>query len=168
MNRFLTVSLLLAGALLASCATPRDGSDTTTYLQSHSEQARKTPAAAVMPAGPPSLPGPTGAARIVYFDFDRSVVRPIDRPIVQANATYLQRNPNARVSLEGSTDAKGGREYNLALGQRRAEAVRSSLVLLGVQDKQIEAVSFGMEKPASLIRSEQGDQLDRRVEFKYR
>jgi len=171
MNRFFTPLLLLTSALLAGCAVPRAGSDTTTYYHSNNQQSGKIPSVNLTPVTslptPRAIPGPTGVARIVYFDFDRSIVRPIDRPIVQAHATYLQRNPTAKVALEGSTDLQGGREYNLALGQRRAEAVRSSLVLLGVQDKQIEAVSWGMEKPASLNRTEQGDQLNRRVEFSY-
>lgn len=169
MNRFLTLLLLLSGAFLAGCAGPHDGSDNTTYYRSTGGDATgKIPSVNATFGGQSSLQGPTGVARIVYFDFDRSIVRPIDRPVVQAHATYLQRNPAARVSLEGNTDLKGGREYNLGLGQRRAEAVRTALVLLGVQDRQIEAVSLGMEKPASQIRGEQGDQANRRVEFRYR
>jgi len=173
MNRFLTLVLLVAATVLAGCAGSRDGSDNTTHYQSRGDKSRgdqtgKIPSINVTPSGPSGLQGPTGVARIVYFDFDRSIVRPIVRPIVQAHATYLQRNPNARVSLEGNTELQGGREYNLGLGQRRSEAVRTALVLLGVQDRQIEAVSLGMEKPASQTRGEQGDQANRRVEFRYR
>lgn len=173
MNRFLTLVILLAVTVLAGCAGARDGLDNTTYYQSRGDKSQgdqtgRIPSVNVISDRQSALQGPVGVARIVYFDFDRSIVRPIDRPIVQAHATYLQRNPAARVSLEGSTDLSGGREYNLGLGQRRAEAVRSALVLLGVPDRQIEAVSFGMEKPASQIRGEQGDQMNRRVEFRYR
>jgi peptidoglycan-associated lipoprotein len=173
MNRFFTLLLVLAATVLAGCAGSQDGSDKTTYYRatgdrSTGDQTGRIPSVNVTSSRQSSLQGPIGVARIVYFDFDRSIVRPIDRPIIQAHATYLQRNPNAKLSLEGSTDLQGGREYNLGLGQRRAEAVRSALVLLGVQDSQLEAVSLGMEKPASQTRTEQGDQSNRRVEFRYR
>lgn len=169
MKHIFSLHLILASALLAGCGTaPRDGSDKTTYYQSYGQAAAKIPSVTPAPVALRAMPGPTGVARIVYFDFDRSNIRPTDRPVVEAHATYLKRNPTSKVVLEGSTDLKGGREYNLALGQRRAESVRTSLVLIGVQDKQIEAISLGMEKPASSSRTPEGDQLNRRVEFQYR
>lgn len=112
--------------------------------------------------------GPAGVSKIVYFDFDSYVVKPEYQGIVTAHAKYLVANRDRKATLEGHTDSRGGREYNLALGQRRAEAVRKSLALQGVPDSQLEAVSFGMEKPASTEQSEKGYAQNRRAEFRYR
>lgn len=110
--------------------------------------------------------GPQDAAKVVYFDFDQYTVRADARPTVEGNARWLNANKNAKVVLEGHTDEVGGREYNLALGQKRAEAVRRSLSVLGVSDAQMEAVSFGEERPAVSGGGE--NERNRRVEFKYR
>ena len=111
--------------------------------------------------------GPQGVSQVVYFDFDSFVVRSDDRQVVEAHARFLQANKNRRVTLEGNTDDRGGREYNLALGQKRSEAVRRSLNLLGVGDGQIEAISYGEEKRAAGGASEDAYSKNRRVEFKY-
>ncbi|ARU04863.1 peptidoglycan-associated lipoprotein [Comamonas serinivorans] len=111
--------------------------------------------------------GPQGVSNVVYFDFDSFVVRSNDQQVVEAHARFLQANKARRVTLEGNTDERGGREYNLALGQKRAEAVRRSLNLLGVGDAQIEAISYGEEKPAAMGASEDAYSQNRRVEFKY-
>ncbi len=87
------------------------------------------------------------AKRSVYFDFDSFVVKDEFKPLVQAHSGYLSKNTNRKVVIEGNTDERGGREYNLALGQKRADAVRKSMAALGVSDGQMEAVSFGKEKP---------------------
>ena len=78
--------------------------------------------------------GPQNVARLVYFDFDSNVIKPEYQPIIDGHARFLRANPQRHVFIEGHTDERGGREYNLALGQRRAESVRSALKLLGVQD----------------------------------
>jgi len=106
--------------------------------------------------------------RIVYFDYDSFEVKPEFAGTLEANARYLKANPSARVNLEGHTDERGGREYNLALGQKRAEAVRRSLSLLGVGEGQMEAVSFGEEKPAQVGGDEAAWSKNRRVELTYR
>jgi peptidoglycan-associated lipoprotein len=111
---------------------------------------------------------PAGVARIVYFDYDSFVVKPEFAAVLEAHARHLKANPRTRVSLEGHTDERGGREYNLALGQKRSEAVRRALTLLGVNDAQLEAVSFGKEKPASNGSDEAAFAQNRRVEFSYR
>ena len=85
--------------------------------------------------------------RSVFFDFDSFVVKSEYQPIVQTHGSYLGTNKQRRVTVEGHTDERGGREYNLALGQKRAEAVKQRLMLLGVVDSQVETVSFGKEKP---------------------
>ena len=87
---------------------------------------------------------------------------------IEAHAQFLKANPRAKVSLEGHTDERGGREYNLALGQKRADAVRQSLSLLGVQESQVESVSFGKEKPSAQGADESAFAKNRRAEFFYR
>lgn len=112
--------------------------------------------------------GPHGVSRIVYFDFDSYVVKAEAQPQIEAHAKFIKAHPNARVQLEGHTDERGGREYNLALGQKRAEAVRRALGLLGVNDTQMEAVSYGKEKPAAEGHNEDAYAQNRRVEISYR
>ncbi len=106
------------------------------------------------------------AQRVVFFDFDSFVVKDEYRPMLEAHAKVLSANRSKRMTLEGHTDERGGREYNLALGQKRAEAVLKSMVLLGVQDNQLEAVSFGEEKPAVQGSDEAAWAKNRRVELK--
>jgi peptidoglycan-associated lipoprotein len=85
--------------------------------------------------------------RVVFFDFDSFVVRDEFRPLIEAHGRYLAQNRNARMTIQGNTDERGSREYNIALGQKRADAVKRMMTLLGAQDSQIETVSFGKEKP---------------------
>ena len=106
--------------------------------------------------------------RIVYFDFDSFVIRTEARPIIEAHGRRLRADAKLHVALEGHTDDRGGREYNLGLGQKRADAVRKALSLMGVADSQMEAVSFGKEKPAVPGTSEAAMQENRRVEINYR
>ena len=108
------------------------------------------------------------ATRLVYFDYDSYVIRPEFQPVIEAHAKFLRANPARKIALEGHTDERGGREYNLALGQKRAEAVRRALSVLGVPDGQMEAVSFGKEKPAEQGASEEAMAKNRRVEISYR
>lgn len=108
------------------------------------------------------------ANRIVYFDFDSFVVKDDYRAVVETNAKVLNGNRQKRLAAEGHTDERGGREYNLALGQKRAEAVQRAMVLLGVADNQVEAVSFGEERPAATGSSEEAWAKNRRVELKDR
>ena len=112
--------------------------------------------------------GPANVARLVYFDYDSYEIKPQFQSIIDAHARFLRANPQRRVSLEGHTDERGGREYNLALGQKRSEAVRRALGLLGVKDGQLEAVSFGKEKPAVQGNDESAWSQNRRVEITYR
>lgn len=106
--------------------------------------------------------------RIVYFDFDSYVVREEFRNVIETNAKLLGGDRKKRLLIEGHTDERGGREYNLALGQRRAEAVARSLTLLGVQDAQLEPVSFGKERPAQPGADEAAWAKNRRAELKER
>lgn len=111
--------------------------------------------------------GPAGVSHVVFFDYDSFVVKADARPIIESHARFLQSNKQRKAMLEGHTDERGGREYNLALGQKRAEAVQRALVLLGVPESQIEAVSYGKEKPAAQGSDEAAFAKNRRVEFKY-
>ncbi|MFC6279893.1 MULTISPECIES: peptidoglycan-associated lipoprotein Pal [Polaromonas] len=112
--------------------------------------------------------GPVGVAKIIYFDYDSYVIKPEFQSVVEAHAKYLAANKARKLAIEGHTDERGGREYNLALGQKRAEAVRRALGLLGVTDAQVEAVSFGKEKPAVSGSTEDAYAKNRRAEFNYR
>lgn len=116
----------------------------------------------------PNGGGPMGVSRVIYFDFDSYVVKPDYQSALDAHARFIKSTPNRRVMLEGHTDERGGREYNLALGQKRAEAVRRALGVMGVTDNQMEAVSFGKEKPAAQGNSEDAHAQNRRVELSYR
>jgi len=104
---------------------------------------------------------------VVYFDYDSFTLKPEARAVLERNAAHLQSNKQFKVQLEGHTDERGGREYNLALGQKRADAVRQALSLLGVPESQLEAVSFGKEKPADSGSDDAAYAKNRRVEIKY-
>ncbi|MEZ5458489.1 MAG: peptidoglycan-associated lipoprotein Pal [Steroidobacteraceae bacterium] len=114
--------------------------------------------------------GPQGgllSQRIVYFAFDRAEIRSEDAPMVAAHAAWLAANPQARIRLEGHTDERGTREYNIGLGERRAQTVRRALTLQGVADNQIATVSFGEERPAAAGEDEAAWSQNRRVELLY-
>ena len=112
--------------------------------------------------------GPVGMSRILYFDYDSYTIKPDYQSLIESHARFIKANPARKVMLEGHTDERGGREYNLALGQKRAESVSRALGLLGVPSAQMEAVSFGKEKPAMTGHSEDAYAQNRRVELSYR
>lgn len=112
--------------------------------------------------------GPAGAARVILFDYDSFVIKPEYQIAIDTHARFLTANKAKRLAIEGHTDESGGREYNLALGQKRAEAVRRALALLGVTDAQVEAVSFGEEKPVDAASNEQAYAKNRRAELSYK
>jgi len=107
------------------------------------------------------------AKRSVYFDFDSVLIHDTDRPLLEAHAKYLASSRAAKVSIEGNADERGGREYNLALGQKRAEAVLKSLQLLGVTTGEMEAISFGKEKPVDPGHDETAWAKNRRADLNY-
>ncbi len=102
--------------------------------------------------------------RNIYFDYDSDAVKAEYRPIIDAHAKYMQSNANAKMILQGNTDERGTREYNLSLGQRRAVAVKNALNLLGVKDSQIETISYGEEKATQNCGGDSCDK-DRRVDI---
>ncbi len=110
--------------------------------------------------------GLVGSDSVIYFDFDSSEIRPEFSAVVSTQARRLVANPAARVRLEGHTDERGSREYNIALGERRAQAVRRALMLQGVADAQVVTVSYGEERPAVEGTDEGAWSMNRRVEFR--
>jgi peptidoglycan-associated lipoprotein len=108
---------------------------------------------------------PARMDNVILFDFDSYVVKDEYRNIVDAHAKMLTADRKRRISVEGHTDERGGREYNLALGQKRAEAVARSMTLLGATDAQVEAVSFGEERPAVQGSDESAWAKNRRAEL---
>lgn len=105
--------------------------------------------------------------RSVFFDYDSYIVRSSDQPLVESHANFLK-NFNTPVVIQGSTDERGSREYNLALGQKRAEAVKKMLTLQGVKDSQIEAISYGEEQPRNPGHDETAWAENRRADLEYR
>jgi len=105
--------------------------------------------------------------RSVYFEFNSYSVGEQYRPLVNTHAQYLASNPEQTILIEGNTDARGGAEYNLALGNRRAEAVRRMMTLIGARDAQIETISFGKEKPKALGDTEADYAENRRADIVY-
>ncbi|ETX11524.1 peptidoglycan-associated lipoprotein [Marinomonas ushuaiensis DSM 15871] len=108
-----------------------------------------------------------GVQTVFYFDFDKSIVRPESREALAKHAAYLVSNPDARIVLEGHGDERGTREYNIALGERRAKAVSRYLTIQGVAASQVESVSFGEEVPVAFGHDDNAWQLNRRVEVRY-
>lgn len=164
-------SLLVLSAALAACSSvPLDDSANgagqgSTGASTGSIGGGNTSGQILDPFNPQSV---LNQQRSVFFEFDSYTVPDQYRELIETHAGYLRANGNQQIVLEGNTDARGGAEYNLALGQRRAEAVRRMMTLLGVNDAQIETVSFGKEKPRSTGTSEADYAENRRVDIQYR
>lgn len=166
MNRYLIVLLASLSLALGACTSTSDNGD---YVepdygnnQNGNDGSGRGDGSTIGMAGPDA-----SVSRIIFFDFDSFVVKSEFRPTVNANAQYLRANPNTKVVLAGHTDERGTSEYNLALGQKRAEAVRQAMLLLGVSERQIEAVSYGKERQAVYGSGEEVWSQNRRVEFAY-
>ena len=184
MKRIISIALLLAGAaLLAGCpkkptvvqppaagtqipgaagaagAAGAEGASTSTSPFAGSADTRGTglgaEAAGVM------------GRKLIYFDFDKSEIKPEFADIIAAHAKNLSGHPNLKIRLEGNTDERGTREYNIGLGERRAQAVRRALMLQGAAEAQISTVSFGAERPAAEGDDESAWAQNRRVELVY-
>lgn len=181
--RYLWIAAFFAAALAGCSSTPSQDEQAAASVEDRKPGAKppvaqpikQPPVAAVdLTAGKPGARSPLSdpasilSKRSIYFDFDRYDVRDEYKALVEAHARYLRDNARAKMLVQGNTDERGGREYNLALGQKRAEAVRRSLGLLGVPDGQMEAVSFGKEKLAAQGNSEDVHAQNRRAELSYR
>ncbi|MFM9879086.1 MAG: peptidoglycan-associated lipoprotein Pal [Burkholderiaceae bacterium] len=118
--------------------------------------------------GAPGTSATSNASRLVYFDYDSYLIKPEYQAAIDAQARYLKADKSRKAMIEGHTDERGGREYNLALGQKRSDALRQALALLGVAESQMDAVSFGKEKPANPGNDEEAFSQNRRAEVVYR
>jgi len=168
--------LSAASLALASCATEEQKPAAPVETKPGAPQPVQT-----QPVKPVQTPGKPGASpfaalkdpssilskRTVYFDFDKFDVKPEYRPLVEAHAKFLRENPSAKMLIQGNADERGSREYNVGLGQRRSEAVKKMLTLLGAREEQIEAVSLGEEKPACAEHSEECWAKNRRDDMLY-
>lgn len=169
-------SLVLASALVACGSNVKLADVPVQDKSSSSKLAEDAAAAAALGGVAPvqidategALAGPANTVKTIYFDFDSYVLKPEFQSVVEAHARYLTVDTSRKIAIEGHTDERGGREYNLALGQKRAEAVRRALGLSGVTDSQVEAVSFGKEKPAASGFDESSAAKNRRAEIRYR
>ncbi|SNR62722.1 peptidoglycan-associated lipoprotein [Methylobacillus rhizosphaerae] len=176
MNKNIVMSVLLV-AMLAACSskavkeTPQaaveDKSPAVSQTTGGNETATSGVSDSSLSSNPLTDPNNILSKRSVYFDYDSDAIKAEFRPLVEAHAQYLNSHNNAKVFLQGNTDDRGTREYNLSLGQRRAVAVKKALNLLGVKDAQIETVSFGKEKANGACSSDSCWQQDRRVELQY-
>ena len=175
---FSIISTIALSAALAACGSnvklddvPVENRTATTVVPSSGDASGVT-SRAVQPVQigdtESAVAGPAGSVRVIYFDYDSFIIKPEFQSAIEAHAKYLAANKSRRLSIEGNTDERGGREYNLALGQKRAEAVRRALGLLGVTDAQVEAVSFGKEKPVATGTDEASLAKNRRAELNYR
>lgn len=167
----ITMSVLLI-SMLAACASDKPA-----------EVAPAAPAATEAPAAPvteaPQAVAPVAvdalndansilAKRSAFFDFDKSAVKEADKPMVQAHGQYLAEHADRKVVVEGNTDERGSSEYNLALGNRRAESVKKMLVLSGAKAGQISTSSFGEEKPRASGHNEAAWSQNRRADIVYK
>lgn len=173
----------LALALVVSAASLLAACSSTPVAEPAPETKAAAPAAPAAPAQSSSTGAAAPAAQAlpahldpnsalskqhsVYFDFDVYTIKPEFNSVLELHAAYLKAHPELHVRLEGNADERGGREYNLALGQKRSEAVKRALNTLGATDKQEEAVSFGKEKPKALGHDEAAWAENRRVDIVY-
>ena len=139
----------LLSLVLAACSST--GTDTASQVEDRSAGAGVTTVTAggTSGSGIAALTDPNNilSKRSVFFDFDSYVIKQEARALVEAHARFLVQNPQMRMLIQGNTDERGSREYNLALGQKRADVVKQALMLLGAKEAQIESVSLGEEKP---------------------
>ncbi len=175
MHRVLAVLLLVLACALTACASKPSkpagaGEGAAANAGAENAGAGNPNANASGSSGEDEVAGPQAgllAKRTVYFDFDSSEIKGEGTDIVAAHAKYLAANPGTRVRLEGHTDERGSREYNIGLGERRAQSVRRALLLQGAADAQISTVSYGEERPAVAGHDEAAWAKNRRVEILY-
>ena len=171
MKKLLFPSLLILA--LGACSSTSD--EAATAEDADSQKSAGAKATPIDPRGqnardlhgsggvPPELANKSS----VYFDYDSYVIRSDGRPVVDAHARFLSQQPARKVTIQGNADERGSREYNLALGQKRAESVRRALRLQGVGDTQMEAVSLGKEQPRCTASTESCWAENRRGDFVY-
>jgi len=174
MRSFSVLLMVFCTLLLAGCpkkpTTVPEGSDTTAQDGAAGSgqgegavgEGRQLPGASGSPGG-----GPAGVANVIYFDFDRSDIRPEYASLISQHGKHLAAAGGVKIRVEGHTDERGSREYNIALAERRAQAVRRALMLQGAGDGQLTTVSYGEERPAVPGSDEAAYDKNRRVELVY-
>jgi peptidoglycan-associated lipoprotein len=171
-NTHSLVMIVSASILLAACSSPVTRNDAPAATSAAPAPVAAADKRDVHPVVAPSLDplnDPKGmlAKRSVYFDYDSYAVRNDGKQVVENHSAYLNKNKSRKVLIQGNTDQRGGTEYNLALGQKRAEAVRKSLAALGVAESQMEAVSLGENKPKASGSNEAAWAENRRADIVY-
>ena len=173
MRNFKSVAFIAsAAALLAACSSPTKLTETTVQEKSTEPAPVQADTREIKPVetgtvDPLNDPKGVLANRSVYFDYDSFVVREDGKPVVANHSGYLTKNTGRKILIQGNTDERGGTEYNLALGQKRAEAVRRAMGSLGVAEGQMEAVSLGEEKPKATGSNEAAWAENRRADIVY-
>jgi len=171
MHRVMVVLLVAASVALGACAAKRPKAEAPAAPSANEGvQGSGATSANAAAAADEEAAGPQAgllATKVVYFDFDNSEIKGTGTDVVAAHAKYLAGHPGTRVRLEGHTDERGSREYNIGLGERRAQSVRRALLLQGAADAQISTVSYGEERPAAPGHDEAAWAKNRRVEIVY-
>ncbi|MCC2956473.1 peptidoglycan-associated lipoprotein Pal [Massilia sp. IC2-477] len=172
MRNFQKVALIASALVLTACSSSPKLNETPVVEKTPTPPAAQPDARDIRPVETGSvdpLNDPKGplANRSVYFDYDSFVVREDGKPVVANHSGFLTKNAGRKVLIQGNTDERGGTEYNLALGQKRAEAVRRAMGALGVSDNQMEAVSLGEEKPKATGSDEAAWAENRRADIVY-
>ena len=171
MRRVIIVLVVAAALALGACAGKPAKPAPSAPETSEGAQGAGAGAASAAAANPDDeAMGPQAgllATRVVYFDFDSAEIKGAGTDVVAAHAKYLGAHPAIRVRLEGHTDERGSREYNIGLGERRAQAVRRALMLQGVSETQITTVSYGEERPAVTGHTEEAWSRNRRANIVY-
>ncbi|MBF8177793.1 MAG: peptidoglycan-associated lipoprotein Pal [Burkholderiaceae bacterium] len=169
MRALTSVFILSSALLMAACSSTKLDDKAPVEDRTGSSATADPRSVGTVNASSDPLNDPQGvlAKRSIYFDFDSYIVKPEFQQVVENHAKYLKSNQGRKIIIQGNTDDRGGAEYNLALGQKRAEAVRKSLSLLGVPESQMEAVSLGKEKPKALGSDEAAWAENRRADIVY-
>jgi peptidoglycan-associated lipoprotein len=174
LKKFLIV-ICLYSFVLAGCSTTGDSkSDESASVEDLSGSGADSASTSGMPGAdafkgdPLDNPASPLAVRTIYFEYDSSEIRSDDQESILAHGRYLAEHPNTSVSLDGHTDERGSREYNIGLGERRAQSVRRMLLFQGAADRQVEVISYGEEKPVADGHDESSYSQNRRVEIVYK
>lgn len=166
--RYLVITALMSSLIIGCSSTAKKTDDGAAGTeQGAADQRFGADTGSSFSGDPLSDPNSPLSQRVVYFEFDSSEVSAEDRAIISAHAEYLAKNVNSAIILEGHADERGSREYNIALGERRAKAVQQLMLLQGVSQQQIQVISFGEERPVALGHDEESWRLNRRVEILY-
>ena len=181
MRAALITALTASAILVGACATTPDGTSPAGVEERGKPSAAKPSAIESKPVARVDATGKPGSSpfaqlkdpnsilskRSVFYDYDQFDVKDEYRKMVEAHAKFLRENPTAKMLIQGNTDERGSREYNVGLGQRRSDGVKKMLILLGVKEDQIESVSLGEEKPQSEGHNEDASSKNRRSDMLY-